>query len=72
MNLFILKTIFLARNSTQKVDLAKLYILPKTKRVNKDLFDEIDLKKLYIELLVYVDQRWRERFILNDNQKETF
>ena len=54
------------------IDSAKFYTLYLAKRVNKELFDKMDLYRLYEESLVYVERIWEERFVLSTEENEYF
>ena len=53
-------------NTSQKIEASEFYTFSLAKRVNKDLFDKLDLNKLYADLLEYIDKIWKKIFVLND------
>ena len=57
-------------NTSQKFNPCEFFTLSLAKRRNKNLFDKLDLNKLYADSLEYIDKIWKKRFVLNDNQKQ--
>ena len=46
-------------NISQKINASEFYTLSLAKRRKKNLFDKLDLNKLYVDLLEYIDKIWK-------------